>query len=140
MSALRSRVATAALLSLLAGCTLLTGCTGSAVPSEDEQRSADYGMPPVAPETRVIDLVRQRYADRNVVHVTVGTPKRGWIERGGLARKNATQFGWSVPFRGMRLGFARLDDTVVQGYVFFRDDRMLGVADEDGFEFLDGVR
>jgi hypothetical protein len=129
-----ARLAAALTLSLaVAGCSLI----GGAGPSEEEQRDADYGMEPLDPKPRVVALVRERYQDRNVVHVTVGDAQRGWAKRTGLRERKEFVYGWSVPFRGKRLGFVQMDTPVVQGYVFFRNDRILGIADENGFQFLD---
>lgn len=125
----------ATLLSLLpAGCST----AGPTPPSDAEQRAADYGPRPTRYHDRVVRLVRDLYADRGVVDVDTTRPKRAWYGReGGLTGEQDIRYGWQVSFRGARLGFVQLDDPVVEGAVFFRDDRIEAIADEDGLRFLD---
>jgi hypothetical protein len=106
-------------------------------PTAEELANADYGQPPVDYEERVKALALVRYRDRSVAAVQVGTPRRSWYgELGRLTKGRDVHYGWGVPFRGYRLGFAALEAFVVQGTVFFRDGDVEAIEDDKGFEFM----
>ncbi len=107
-------------------------------PTPEELASADYGPSPVSYAERVKALVLVRYRDRAVSSVEVGQPRRMWYgELGRLTKRRDVRYGWGVPFRGFRLGFTSLDTFVVQGMVFFRDDTIEAIQDDQGFRFLE---
>ena len=130
-------------LRTLACALLLLGCAapGGRPPTPEEIAAADHGPAPVAVKASLPDFVRQRYADRSIVHVSVGEPRQAWYgQLGGLAARRDIRFGWAVGFRGYRLGFTQMESLAVEGEAFYRNGRLEGIHDDNGFEFVQGMQ
>ena len=102
-----------------------------------ELAAADYGPAPFGWEQKAREFLTSQYADKGVFQVKLREPQQAWYgARGGIGRMRDVRYGWAVGFRAFRLGFAALDSEVARGEVFFRDDAIDAIADQNGLVFV----
>ncbi len=126
---------------LLAAGALLAACSGVDTtlppPTAAELADADYGPSPYDWEQKAREFLTSHYADQGVFQVKLREPRTAWYgARGGIGRMRDIRYGWAVGFRAFRLGFAALDSEVARGEVFFRDDAIDAIADQNGLVFV----